>query len=154
MTCFSVSEGENETLKYILSRILCYLCVYLLESGQIITIESKKGIWKQKKVRFLWSERRYNLRTSWFREKHRKTAFSQRAEKHESTHFFYRKTLWRVVFFEKNAFSDNSGIYSNDLCTVFWYFARFTHSCCLSGGMTVLMLEITIISSKFSGQIW
>ena len=29
----------------------------------------------------------------------------------------------------------------------------FTRSCCLSGGMTVLMLEITIISSKFSGQI-
>ena len=154
MTCFSVSKGENETLKCILSSILCYLCVYLWENGQIITIESEKVSWKQKKVRFLWSERRYNLWTSWFREKHRKTSFSQRAEKHESTHFFYRKTLWRVVFFEKNAFSDNSGAYRNGLCAVFWYFARFTHSCCLSGGMTVLMLEIMIISSKFSGQIW
>ena len=133
MTCFFAPKGENETLKDVWIRILCYLCAYLWKNRQIITTESEKVIWKQKKVRFLLSERCYNLWTSWFREKHRKTSFSQRTEKHETCTFFQEKHGFLLVFLRKSAFSDNSGIYRNDLCAVFWYFCSF-HSLVLFVG--------------------
>ena len=46
-------------------------------------------------------------------------SFSQRAEKHESTHFFQEKHGFLLVFFRKNYVLHNFEIYRNGLCAVF-----------------------------------
>ena len=101
------------------------LCLFVRKRTNNHYRKRKSHLKNRKKWGFYWVKGAIICGLHDFERNTEKRHFSQRAEKHESTHFFCRKTLWRVVFFEKNYVSDNFDFYRNGLCAVFWYFCSF-----------------------------
>ena len=133
--------------------IMLSLCLFVRKRTNNHYRKRNKSSENRKKWGFYWVKGPIICGLHDFERNTEKRHF-HRGLKNMKVRTFLQKNALESRVFRKNYVLHNFGIYRKWPVRCFWYFARFTHSCCLSGGMTVLMFEITIISSKFSGQIW